>query len=346
MAERAKSSRGRDIAHIICLALIAAVFECFFVLALAYFRGRWEDHWYFFALILGTLFNAAILTVDYISYFMRRQLIYRSCLIAYIFLIFVAVIAYALFKTGFAEVIRDEEKFKEYLEQAGSWMTALFITLQFLQVVILPIPSTVTVVAGSALFGPLYGSLYSLIGILIGSVVAFLIGRYAGFRVVAWIVGEETLEKWLKKIKGKDKLFLTAMFLLPVFPDDVLCFVAGLSSMSLLYFVIVILLSRIFAIFSTSYSITLIPFNTWWGLMIWAILFVLVVLLFVFLYKKSDAILSWCEKIFHRETRVEHKVEKDEFSVEIVDSDGSIVKKGVKKEGEKQEPPSSPEQKE
>ena len=203
MAERAKSSRGRDIAHIICLALIAAVFECFFVLALAYFRGRWEDHWYFFALILGTLFNAAILTVDYISYFMRRQLIYRSCLIAYIFLIFVAVIAYALFKTGFAEVIRDEEKFKEYLEQAGSWMTALFITLQFLQVVILPIPSTVTVVAGSALFGPLYGSLYSLIGILIGSIVAFLIGRYAGFRVVAWIVGEETLEKWLKKLTGQ-----------------------------------------------------------------------------------------------------------------------------------------------
>lgn len=346
MAERAKSSRGRDIAHIICLALIAAVFECFFVLALAYFRGRWEDHWFFLALILGTLFNAAILTVDYISYFMRRQLIYRSCLIAYILLIFVAVIAYALFKTGFAEVIRDEEKFKEYLEQAGGWMTALFITLQFLQVVILPIPSTVTVVAGSALFGPLYGSLYSLLGILIGSVVAFLIGRYAGFRVVAWIVGEETLEKWLKKIKGKDKLFLTAMFLLPVFPDDVLCFVAGLSSMSLLYFVIVILLSRIFAIFSTSYSITLIPFNTWWGLMIWAILFVLVVLLFVFLYKKSDAILSWCEKIFHRATRVEHKVEKDEFSVEIVDSDGSIVKKGVKKEGEKQDPPSSPEQKE
>ncbi len=346
MAERKKNSRGRDIVHIVCLALIAAVFECFFVLALAYFRGRWEDHWYLLTLIFGTLLNAAILTVDYIFYFLRRQLIYRSCLIAYILLIFIAVIAYALFQTGFAEVIRDDEKFKKYLEQAGSWMTALFITLQFLQVVILPIPSTVTVVAGSALFGPFYGSLYSLIGILIGSIVAFLIGRYAGFRVVAWIVGEETLGKWLKKIKGKDKLFLTAMFLLPVFPDDVLCFVAGLSSMSLLYFVIVILLSRIFAIFSTSYSITLIPFNTWWGLLIWAILFVLVVLLFVFLYKKSDAILAWCEKLFHRETRVEHKIKKDEFSVEIVDSDGSIVKKGVKKEGEEQEAPLPPEKKE
>ena len=342
MAEKKKTSRRGDIAHIICLALMAAVFECFFVLSLAYFRERWETQWYVLALVGGTLINAALLAVDYVFYFRRKQLVYRSCLIAYILLIFAAVVAFALLETGFAEVIRDGEKLTAYLERAGSWMTVLFITLQFLQVVLLPIPSTVTVVAGSMLFGPFYGSLYSLLGILIGSVVAFLVGRYAGFRVVAWIVGEETLQKWLAKIKGKDKLLLTAMFLLPVFPDDVLCFVAGISSMSLLYFVIVILLSRVISIFMTSYSVTLIPFDTWWGLLIWGVLIALVVVLFVFLYKKSDAILAWCEKVFRRETRVRHKVEKDEFSVEIVDTDGSVVTKGVKKEGDEQEPPAPP----
>ena len=77
--------------------------------------------------------------------------------------------------------------------------------------------------------------------------------------------------------------------------------------------------------------------------MIWGILFAIVVALFVVLYKKSDAILAWCEKIFHRETRVEKKIRKDEFSVEIVDTDGSVVKKGVKKEGDEQEPPAPPE---
>lgn len=343
MATRKKRSCRNDVAHVLSMALLAALFECFFVLSLAYFRSSWAVHWYFLALIGGTILNAAVLTTDCICCFLRKQLISRSCLVLYVLLIFIAVVAYILLKTGFAEVIRDEEKFKEYLEQSGGWMTVLFITLQFLQVVLLPIPSTVTVVAGSALFGPLYGSLYSLLGILIGSVVAFLIGRYAGFRVVAWIVGEDTLKKWLEKIKGKDKLFLSAMFLLPVFPDDVLCFVAGISTMSLPFFIVVILISRIFAIFTTSYSITLIPFDTWWGLMIWGILFALVVALFVVLYKKSDAILAWCEKIFHRETRVEKKIRKDEFSVEIVDTDGSVVKKGVKKEGDEQDPPAPPE---
>ena len=326
-------SRKQDVAHIICLALTAALFQALFVLAVATFRDTWSEVLYFLALTGGTVVNAVLLSVDYITYFLNKQIVYRFCIIAYILLIFAAAIAYALLETGFIEVLRDAKQLEEYLERSGSWMAVLFILLQFAQVVLLPIPSSVTVAAGSVLFDPLLGSLYSLIGIMIGSLVAFLIGRYAGYRVVAWIVGQETLDKWLKKIKGKDKLFLSAMFLLPVFPDDVLCFVAGLSSMSFWFFLAVIVISRILAIFTTSYVVAYIPFTTWWGLLIWAIFALLVLALFVFLYKKSDAILEWFERIFHRETRVVQKREKDEFQVEIVDADGSVVSKGVKKQG-------------
>ena len=332
MNER-KHSRKGDVAHLICMALTAAVFQTLFILAIATFRNTWSEALYFLVLSGGTVVNAVLLSVDYITYFLRKTIVYRFCIIAYILLIFAAAVAYALFETGFIEVLRDADKFEAYLERSGSWMSVLFILLQFAQVVLLPIPSTVTVVAGSALFGPLLGSVYSLIGIMIGSLVAFLIGRYAGYRVVAWIVGQETLDKWLKKIKGKDKLFLSAMFLLPVFPDDVLCFVAGLSSMSVWFFLAVILISRILAIFTTSYAIALIPFTTWWGLLIWGIFFLLVILLFVVLYKKSDAILNWFDRVFHRETRVDHPQDRDEFKLEIVDTDGNVVTKGVKKEG-------------
>ena len=90
------------------------------------------------------------------------------------------------------------------------------------------------------------------------------------------------------------------MFLLPMFPDDVLCFVAGLSSMSFLFFFVVILISRVIAVFATSYSVSLIPFNTWWGITLWALFFVGVIILFFFLYKKSDAIEAWVQKKFSR----------------------------------------------
>ncbi len=317
--------------HIICILFAAALFELFFLFCLRHFYGQWSFAIYLTALIAGSVLNAAILITDIVCCVLNRDMITRTCITAYILLDFLAVFLFILVQTGFFDIIRDEEKFKDFLERSGNWMAILFVVLQFLQVVVLPIPSAVTVVAGAALFGPLAGSLLSLLGIVIGSLIAFLIGRYAGYRVVAWLVGKETLDKWLKKIKGKDKLLLSAMFLLPVFPDDVLCFVAGISSMSLPLFLGVIIVSRVAAIFTTCYSVTLIPFNTWWGLLIWAILIASVIVLFVFLFKKSDQILNWFAKKFHKETRIVEKTGRNEFTVEIVTPNGDLYKKGVPK---------------
>ena len=333
------SKTTKNIIHIVCMTIAAALFELFFILCVQHFYGHWSLTIYLLVLIAGSILNAATLVTDIVCRLLGKEAIARTCITAYFLLDFLAIFLYVLVRTGFFDIIRDEEKFADFLERSGKWMAVLFVVLQFLQVVILPIPSTVTVVAGAALFGPLVGSLLSLLGIVIGSLVAFLIGRYAGYRVVAWLVGKETLDKWLKKIKGKDKLLLSAMFILPVFPDDVLCFVAGISSMSLPLFLGIIIISRVAAIFMTSYSISLIPINTWWGLLTWAVLIALVVVLFVFLYKKSDQILNWFAKKFHRETRIEEKTERDEFTVEIVTPNGDLHKKGVKKK-EGDEPPS------
>ena len=321
------------IGHIALLLILVALFQIFFLISLHYFKGTWNQGIYLSALIGGTVLNFLLMLADLLFFFFRKELWYKLCITAYVCADFAVIIFYVLLRTGFFDIMSDEEGLEAYLERSGKWMAIVFVVLQFLQVVILPIPSTVTVVAGAALFGPLMGSLYSLLGIVLGSLTGFLIGRYAGYRVVAWLVGKDTLDKWLKKVKGKDKLLLTAMFLLPVFPDDVLCFVAGISSMSLWYFLAVILISRVLAIFTTSYSVSLIPFNTWWGLMIWGILIAGVVVLFVVLYKKSDAILGWFDRKFHPETRVKTKTARDEFTLKVVDPDGSIVEKGVKREG-------------
>ena len=284
----------------------------------------------------GSVLSLVILLIGIVGSLRGKEVLAKTCFLAQVLLLLAAVIFYVIIRTGFIEVIRDEEEFRAFLERAGVWMSLVFIVLQFLQVVILPIPSTVTVVAGSALFGPLLGSIYSLIGILLGSFTAFAVGRFAGYRVVAWLLGKETLDTWLKKIKGKDKIFLSAMFVLPVFPDDVLCFVAGLSSMSFGLFALVIVISRILAIFTTSYSVSLIPFDTWWGLLIWALIAVAVVVVFFLLYKKSDVILERIHKLFHREVRIKEKEEKSSLHLEIISPEGKIVEKGIS-EGEEPE---------
>ena len=169
-------------------------------------------------------------------------------------------------------------------------MPTVYIVLQYLQVVILPIPGVVSTAVGVALFGPFLTIFYSLIGILLGSFTAFYIGRKLGGKAVAWLIGDETLSAWQKKLKGKDNFVLTLMFLLPMFPDDILCFIAGLSTMTIRYFIIMITVSRVFAVTATCYSFQFIPFNTWWGVLLWAILFASIIIAFVLIYKNMDVI--------------------------------------------------------
>ncbi len=219
-----------------------------------------------------------------------KETIIKTFLSLYIFLGFCLTLIYIFQKTGFFNIVNTPEKLQAYIEKSGAWMPILYILLQYLQVVILPIPSIVSTVAGVALFGPFKTAIYSLIGILLGSATAFFIGRKLGARTVTWIIGEGALKKWQRKLKGKDSLFLTVMFLLPVFPDDVLCFVAGLSSMTTNYFLVMIFISRLLAVFATCYSFEFIPFDTWWGLMLWGIFIVGIITSFIILYKNMDDI--------------------------------------------------------
>ena len=214
----------------------------------------------------------------------------------YFFVLFCLVLLLIFQKTGFFEVVASAEGVQAYLEKTGIWMPVLYILLQYFQVILLPIPSVVSTVAGVALFGPLKAMLYSLIGILLGSITAFAIGRKLGYKAVAWIVGEDVLEKWQKKLKGKDGLILTMMFVLPLFPDDILCFVAGLSSMGNTYFLIMMTITRLIGISATCYSFNFIPWNTWWGLLIWGILIASVIGAFFLVYKYMDRIQLFLKK--------------------------------------------------
>ena len=104
------------------------------------------------------------------------------------------------------------------------------------------------------------------------------------------MVGGDSLQKWQKKLKGRDHLILTLAFALPLFPDDILCFVAGLSTMSIGYFIVMISICRLLGIAATCYSFDFIPFTTWWGVLIWCAFALTVIVAFVILYRNFEKI--------------------------------------------------------
>ena len=209
---------------------------------------------------------------------------------------------YAVKVSGLWDKIGSIEGLRSYVASYGRFTVPIFIAIQFLQVVVLPIPSMVTIGAGVALFGPFYGALYSLIGILSASIIAFFIGRHLGYKVVSWIIGEKSLQKGLQLVKGKDTIVLTFMFLFPFFPDDVLCFVAGLSTMSVKFYLVMITATRITGIVLSSYSLggKIIPLDTWWGIALWVSIFVITCVLCVIIYKNGESIEKKIKGFFKR----------------------------------------------
>lgn len=288
-----KGSVRSTIMHI--LNASAVVFGCAAVCALFVFGLLYdsidfinEHRTLLVSLVMGLMF--IVMLCSLICYIFEFKSLYRLAICLIVCLLILSGIFFAVCATGFIKDMTSIEALREYIESSGNWAVWVFILFQFLQVVILPIPSTVTVMAGVALFGPLKCSIFSFIGIFIGSVLAFGIGRWLGYKVVSWIVGKEDLDKWLKKIKGKDYLILSIMFLLPLFPDDVLCFIAGLSSMTWGYFLVMIFVTRALSITLSAYSFDTIPFTTWWGILCWALIISAVVALFWLVCKYSDKI--------------------------------------------------------
>lgn len=297
---KCKNSRSAAKIAVNILAAVFCALAAFLFAALGYmYKGLPFIAAHYTLLFWLTVGALAALLIAYIIFFVLNiQAAHRLILCTLIFLDVVALIFFILSATGIISKLTSIDALRDYIASFGATAVLIFILFQFLQVVILPVPGSVSVGVGVALFGPLRCSIFSFIGIFSGSVVAFAIGRVIGYKAVCWIVGKDDLDKWLKKVKGKDYLLLSIMFLLPLFPDDILCFVAGLSSITWTYFIIMIIITRLISVFTTSFSLHLIPFNTWWGITIWVILAAAVVAAFWLVWKYSDKIDGFIKQKF------------------------------------------------
>lgn len=255
--------------------------------------------------LVETLFIIIIGLVTIISVVCQlsdKKFVYRLTFLTLILMTASLAVLYVMQITGLWDKIDSVEDLRNYVSGFGGYAVLIFIAIQFLQVIVLPIPGFITVSVGVLLFGAFRGSVYSVIGIVSASIVAFFIGRVFGYKVAGWLVGKENLDKGLELVKGKDKVILTFMFLFPFFPDDVLCFVAGLSSMSVPYYIVMITITRIINIVVSAYSVngSIIPYNTWWGILLWIAVFILVAALCYAIYKHGDKIENFFKSKFSK----------------------------------------------
>jgi uncharacterized membrane protein YdjX (TVP38/TMEM64 family) len=149
---------------------------------------------------------------------------------------------------GLREALRffsSRTRISAYIASFGPTAPFVFVGLQFLQVMIAPIPGELTGFIGGCLFGTAASFLYSTIGLALGSCLAFMVSRWFGQPLVRRFVGKEIMDKFDYLMEHKGALFSFIFFLIPGLPKDSFCYLLGLSPMHFLTFLVISTVGRI-----------------------------------------------------------------------------------------------------
>lgn len=156
-------------------------------------------------------------------------------------------------------ILQDKLILVRYMKKFGIFAPIFFIFLQTVQVVLPVIPGGASCLAGVLAFGPILGFIYNYIGLTIGSCIAFYLSKKYGLALVKKLFQEETIHHYMKYIHNKKftKLFFIGIFL-PGLPDDLLCYIAGLSGMKFKTFLMIILTGKPLALLMYSFFMNLL----------------------------------------------------------------------------------------
>lgn len=142
---------------------------------------------------------------------------------ALVFAAFISATYLSLKLTGLLDKSPEELR---HLIQATTYAYAIFIGVQIVQSICIPLPAAVLTLAGVLLFGTWRTIIMCTIGQTIGNCISYLIGKKFGRKWVIWIEGEENTKKWEEKLK-KNKWILPLAIVFPIIPDETLSILAG-----------------------------------------------------------------------------------------------------------------------
>lgn len=186
--------------------------------------------------------------------------------------------------------------FTSLIENSNGYIAYVIIWfIMFLQTTILNIPAYIILSASVAINITTLSVLYIsvvLSAYMVGCFVAYLLGLTLGKKAVKWCAGsEEDYDKWCEILnkKGKWWYFLTVIF--PLFPDDILCLVAGATRFNFLFYVVSNLIGRGVGLICMLLTLNLISVSSTgfpFMILVWAILFIVEIIIYEVIYHKKE----------------------------------------------------------
>lgn len=140
--------------------------------------------------------------------------------------------------------ISDRETVTASMQRAGLWGPMVLFILFVLQVFLAFIPGQALMVACGYLYGFWGGFLLSWLSLVIGGEIAFLFARRYGRAFAEKWISNDVLTRWDRAAESQGIAFFALSLVIPLVPNDAMCYVAGLGKISHRRFSLANLLGR------------------------------------------------------------------------------------------------------
>ncbi len=155
-------------------------------------------------------------------------------------LLFCAFLGYVIVKFA-----TNRELFKTWMNDYGVLGAVIYVIMVIFQVIVALVPGEPVEIAGGYAFGAIQGTVLYLIGSTIGSMIVFLLVRKYGIKLVEMVFSNKDI-KGLEYLRNKKReALLILLFVIPGTPKDLLCYFAGLTTISTKVWILVCSLGRI-----------------------------------------------------------------------------------------------------
>lgn len=164
------------------------------------------------------------------------------------------IVILMLVRGMFREKVSSTEDFQEYIRGFGYFAPVALTVFQAMQVVVPVLPGYLGCAAGAVAFGTGAGFLCNYIGISAGSIIAYFLAKKYGADLIRAMFPAKVYDKWSGKVQKSRsyEFFLFTATLLPLFPDDFLCYFSGVARMNARRFIWIILLGKPWCILAYS----------------------------------------------------------------------------------------------
>ena len=185
--------------------------------------------------------------------------------------------------------VKEPEKFRLWVKSTGLWGILFMVAISAFQIIVAVIPGEPIEIASGYAFGWIGGAALCLLGTLVGQTIVFLFAKKFGMDFVKVFVSEKKLNK-IAFLKDRSKLYSSIffIFLIPGTPKDVLSYVAGITPIKLIPFLLVSGLARIPSVVSSTIGGGLLGSKNYKMAIIVFVVTLIISLICFFIYRKIE----------------------------------------------------------